>query len=145
MTAQKILLIDDEADIRECVRLMVGHTGKFEFDQASNGVEGLEKIMHNKYDCVVSDIRMPGMDGVEMLKKVRALGNNVPILFISAFADDEFEYKVTDYGAVKLIHKIDIKDVATQVHEALKVGRDVKDITASQTFGADFLKLLNNT
>lgn len=145
MTAQKILLVDDEADIRDCVRLMVGHTGHFEFDQAENGREALEKILANKYDCVVSDIKMPEMDGVEMLKQVRAAGKNVPILFISAFADDDFDYRVMDYGAVKLIHKIDIRKVAGQVHEALKVGRDLEDITATRHFGVDFLKLLNKT
>lgn len=145
MGALKVLVIDDEPDIRECVRLMVAHTGSFEFDQAADGEEGLKKILAGNYDCVVSDIRMPGMDGVTMLKKVRGAGNNVPILFISAFADDEFDYQVTDYGAVKLINKIDIKQVANRVQEAIQVGRDTKEITATRHFGDDFLKLLNNS
>lgn len=145
MQAQRILLIDDEDDIRDCVRLMVARTGNFEFDQACNGQEGLDKILQHKYDCVVSDIKMPGMDGVTMLKKLRAAGSHVPVLFISAFADDEFEYKVTDYGAVRLIHKIDIKEIARRVHEAIELGRDTQEITGQHQFGADFLKLLNNT
>lgn len=145
MQAMKILLIDDEDDIRDCVRLMVARTGNYEFDQACNGQEGLDKILKGNYDCIVSDIKMPGMDGVSMLKKMRAAGNHTPILFISAFADDEFEYQVTDYGAVKLIHKIDIKTVAERIKEAIQVGQDVKDITATHAFGDDFLKLLNNS
>lgn len=145
MQAQRILLIDDEDDIRDCVRMLVGRSGKYEFDQACNGQEGLDMILKGEYDCVVSDIKMPGMDGVSMLKKVRDAGNNTPILFISAFADDEFEYQVTDYGAVKLINKVDIKSVAALIKEAIQVGQDVRDITATREFGEDFLKLLNNT
>lgn len=145
MRAKKILLIDDESDIRECVQLLVARSGNYEFEHASDGAEGLQKILNGNYDCVVTDIKMPGMDGVSMLKKVRAAGKNIPILFISAFADEEFEYKVVDYGAVKLINKVDIKHVAKSVKEALVIGEQTAEITATREYGEDFLKLLNNT
>lgn len=143
MAAHKILLIDDEPDIRECVRLIVGRSGSYQFDQAADGAEGLQMILSGEYACVVSDIKMPGLDGVAMLKKVRAAGNDVPMVFISAFADDQFEYQVTDYGAVKLIHKLDLKQVVGRIEEAIRLGMDSKAL--SESFGGDdFLQMLNH-
>jgi DNA-binding response OmpR family regulator len=142
MSVYKILLIDDEPDIRECMRMILGRSGSYEFDQAEDGEEGLTKILSQKYDCVVSDIKMPGLDGVSMLKKIRAAGNSVPIVFMSAFADDQFEYQVTDYGAVKLIDKLDMKKVLAGIQEAIRLGEDSKVL--SEGVGTDFLDILNN-
>jgi two-component system nitrogen regulation response regulator NtrX len=142
MSVHKILLIDDEPDIRECVRLILARSGSYEFDQAADGAEGLQKILSGDYACVVSDIKMPALDGVAMLKKVRAAGRDVPMVFISAFADDRFEYQVTDYGAVKLIHKLDLKQVVGRIEEAIRLGEDSKALCDAG--GEDFLQLLNH-
>lgn len=145
MRVPKILLIDDEEEIRDCIRLLVGRAGKYDFDQAANGQEGLSKILSGDYDCVVSDIKMPGMDGVSMLKRIRNAGKDLPILFISAFADPDFELEVTTYGAVKLINKVDICNLGKCIEEALTIGRDTNEITANHELGEDFLKMLNNS
>ncbi len=144
MPAHNILIIDDESDIRECLRLLVGHTGDYDFDQAGDGVEGLRKILSANYACVVSDIKMPGLDGLSMLKQVRAAGNDVPLVFISAFADDKFDHDLTEYGAVKLIHKLDLKDVADRVREAIRVGEDTQVMLKADAMADDFLQLLNH-
>jgi DNA-binding response OmpR family regulator len=144
MAKHKILLIDDESDIRECLCILVGDTGNYEFDQAGDGAEGLRKILTSDYDCVVSDIKMPGLDGVSMLKQVRAAGKDVPVVFISAFADEQFDFALTQYGAVKLIHKLDLKDVAGRVQEAIRVGEDSQAMLRTDPMANDFLSLLNN-
>ena len=83
-----ILVVDDDHNLRELlVDTLIG-TG-YETDAAVDGFEALEKLRLRSYDLMISDIRMPGMDGIRLLQKVRAYFPHMPVLFITGFATPE--------------------------------------------------------
>ncbi len=145
MGAHKILLVDDEPDILEYVKVLVKRSGEFQVETAEDGEQALTKILANDYDCVLSDIKMPVLDGVSMLERVRAAGRDVPVLFMSAFADASFERQVVGYGAVTLLDKTKMRDVVGRIQEALCVGDDTRAMHAEEGgMAGDFLALLNH-
>jgi CheY-like chemotaxis protein len=98
-----ILIVEDEPVLREII------TAWFErfagrVLTASNGGEALEIVAANPPDLVVSDVRMPVMDGVTLLKKLRALGDKPPVILISGFSDTD-EREAYDMGAEAFLHK----------------------------------------
>ena len=83
--AKKILIVDDEQDILELVADLLSGAN-YDVIRATNGAEALSKIAHEKPDLVLLDIRMPGLDGIEVCKRVKAdpLLSKIPILLITA-------------------------------------------------------------
>ena len=86
----KILIADDESDIREVVKVY-GELNGYEVDEAGDGIETLEKIKDNTYDLVILDVMMPGMDGFEMIRRLR---NNrdldrMDIIIVSAISGNK--------------------------------------------------------
>jgi YesN/AraC family two-component response regulator len=141
----RVLLVDDEVEIRDCLQLLASQS-ELEFDQAANGEIGLEMILKTTYDCVVSDIKMPRMNGIEMLKRVRQAGLDVPIVFISAFATEDFAHQVSEYGAVKLLHKLEMLKVRERIQEAILLGHELREIHKKQNIiGEEFIQLLHRT
>jgi CheY-like chemotaxis protein len=84
--SKKILLIEDMKGVRESLEVILSIQG-YQVDFANNGKEGIQKIQSSKYDLVITDILMPELDGTEVIMTVRASGNKVPILAISAGGD----------------------------------------------------------
>jgi CheY-like chemotaxis protein len=145
MKNYRILLVDDEPDIRHCMQALAKQSD-LSFDQAANGEEGLRMMSIVDYDCIVSDIKMPQMSGIEMLKRMRQLGKVTPILFISAYANEEFAHSVSDYGAVKLMHKLELPKIKEHILEAIKLADEIKAIhREGDSIGEDFLSLVNKT
>lgn len=145
MTKFKVLIVDDEAEIRECLQIVAQHAD-LEFTHAPNGEEGLQLILSQDFDCVVSDVKMPRMSGIEMLAAARAQGRDVPMVFISAFANDEICHDVSEYGAVKLLHKLDLLKVRERIQEAIEWGQELKAIHKNKdAIGEDFIKILHRT
>lgn len=82
----KILVVDDEADIRDIV-INTLDDPFYIFQQAEDGIHGLESAMNFSPDLVISDIKMPRMDGPTFIKNLRAEGFDNPVIFLSAFGD----------------------------------------------------------
>ena len=100
----KILIVDDEASIRNTLRDILEYE-KFEVDDAANGEDGLALLKKNKYDAVLCDIKMPKMDGMQMLHKVREEGIDTQIIMISAHGSIETAVEATKIGAFDFIEK----------------------------------------
>jgi len=83
---KKILIVEDEQHQRELYVMELQEEG-YEVDQAANGKEAVDKVKVNKYDCVVLDIRMPEMDGIEALGKILSRDKKVPIIFYTAYSN----------------------------------------------------------
>ncbi|MFV0432913.1 MAG: response regulator transcription factor [Leucobacter sp.] len=79
----RALVVDDERNLSELLRMALGAEG-WDARSASNGQEALNMIREFAPDLLVLDIMMPGLDGMEVLKRVRANGNDVPVLFLTA-------------------------------------------------------------
>ena len=96
----KILIVDDEIKIREVVKEYAKVSG-YEADEACDGVEAIEKVKKNDYDCVILDIMMPELDGFSACKKIKEI-KDVPVIMLSARQEEEdklfsFEIGVDDY------------------------------------------------
>ncbi len=79
----RILVADDEKDIADAIGIILKFN-KLESDIVYDGISACNKAEENFYDCIILDIMMPGMDGIEVLKKIRAEHNNTPVLMLTA-------------------------------------------------------------
>ncbi len=78
----RILIVDDESPIRRTLRDILEFE-KYKVDEAINGLDCLAKVKRNKYDVIISDIKMPKMDGMEALERLEILAPDVPVIMIS--------------------------------------------------------------
>ena len=110
--AKRVIVIDDEKPIRDSFTLALEDT-EFIVDTASSGMEGLDKIDKEKYDLVYLDLKMPGMNGIETLRKIREKDKNVLIYIVTAFSREffvELEKLQEEELAFEILHKpIDMK------------------------------------
>ncbi len=99
-----ILIIDDEKSIRVSLREIMEYE-KFDVHEAKDGEEGLKMLLENTYDIILCDIKMPKMDGVEVLDKAIAAGIDTPFIMISAHGTIESAIDATRKGAYDFIPK----------------------------------------
>ncbi len=102
--AQNILVIDDEKAIRKTLNEILTFEG-FVVDEAADGVEGIKKIKENNYDCVLCDIKMPKMDGIEVLQAAREEKPDTPFIVISGHGNIETAVDAVKKGAYDYISK----------------------------------------
>lgn len=100
----KILVIDDEKSIRNTLKEILEYEGH-EVQDAPDGLEGLKKIEAEKFDIILSDIKMPKMDGMELLDKILELQNDTPIIMISGHGTIETAVEAIKKGAYDFIAK----------------------------------------
>ncbi len=81
----QVLLVEDSPEVSLSAREILSSVGH-DVSDTSNGKEALDKINQNEFDLVVSDIWMPEMDGIALLKEIRGAGNEVPVVVISGGA-----------------------------------------------------------
>lgn len=84
----KILVVDDDPNLLDLLMDTLNTIG-YRAEGVSNGVEALSRIKKEQFQMVISDIKMPEMDGVQLLKKIRELVPSMPVLFISGYAEPE--------------------------------------------------------
>ena len=84
----KILVVDDDCNLLELLVDTLKSIG-YSVEGAPGGIEALEMLTREKYDLVVTDIKMPGMDGITLLKKIRRYHTDLPVLFITGVASDD--------------------------------------------------------
>jgi two-component system, NtrC family, nitrogen regulation response regulator NtrX len=118
----KILIIDDEKVIRSTLREILEFE-KYQIDEAADGLEGLDKIKNNEYDLVLCDIKMPKMDGMEVLEKAKELEKETQFIMISAHGDIDTAVSSTKLGAFDFIQKPpDLNRLLVSVRNALDKG-----------------------
>ncbi|BDC98823.1 sigma-54 dependent transcriptional regulator [Persicobacter psychrovividus] len=100
----KILIIDDERSIRMTLKEILEYE-KFAVDEAADGEEGLKKLQMGTYDVVLCDIKMPKMDGMEVLEKAQDLGIETQFVMISAHGSIETAVEATKMGAFDFVPK----------------------------------------
>ena len=105
MTAlRRVLVVDDDPAVRKSFDRVL--TGKgYAVITAENGEEALRKLNEEKYDLVYSDIRMPGMSGLEVAEKVRARRPWTPVVIITGYGTDIAEERAKAAGVSKFLHK----------------------------------------
>ncbi|QCK16099.1 sigma-54-dependent transcriptional regulator [Mangrovivirga cuniculi] len=115
----KILIIDDEPGIRDTLKDILSYE-KYDVDDAPDGKAGLEKIEKNDYDIVLCDIKMPKMDGMEVLSRALELGKDTQFIMISAHGTIETAVDATKKGAFDFISKPpDLNRMLVSIRNAL--------------------------
>lgn len=114
MKTNSILLVDDDEDSREVMRDFLSGVLGFQVEAYSNGEDAFAAFKEGNFDLVIADIKMPRMNGIELLKRIRQSpkGQNCPVVLMTAFADvpsaiDAVKFQATDY----LIKPIDIANL----------------------------------
>ena len=117
----KILIVEDEAAIRRVlVKILSEENDTYQVDEAEDGAAGLDKIKNNDYDLVLCDIKMPKMDGVEVLEEVKKIKPEIPMVMISGHGDMETAIHTMRLGAFDYISKPpDLKRLLNTVRNAL--------------------------
>ena len=103
-SAHKILVIDDEAVIREGLRQTLTLEG-YQVESAANGRTGLEKLQKDSFSVVISDLKMPIMSGIEVLKTIQVLQPSVPVIIITGFATVDSAVDAMKNGAFEYLTK----------------------------------------
>ena len=103
---KKILLVEDDADTRNYLTLLLQFAG-YTVYTAEDGMRGIEQTLACRPDVILSDIHMPNLDGVEMIKRLRQMpeGSQIPILVISASEPERLQ-EALDAGATRAFYKL---------------------------------------
>src|SRR5262245_14037396 len=101
---QRILIVDDEPMIRNILKIVVEAEG-FKSDMAQNGKEALERLQATRYQMVLTDLRMPVMDGLCLLQHVRANYEDTPVIMITAVSDANSAIDTLSSGACDYVIK----------------------------------------
>lgn len=116
---KKILIIDDEKSIRKALREILEYE-KYQVDEAVDGSEGLSMIQKDKYDIVLCDIKMPKMDGIEVLDKIMQLSCDTPVIMISGHGNIETAVEAVKKGAFDFIAKpLDLNRLLVTIRNAM--------------------------
>ena len=97
MPRSRILIADDEEGIRESLNLILGD--HYDLDFAMDGEETLAKLRQDSFDVMLLDIKMPKLDGLEVLRRLKQQGNGVPVLMLTAYQSVELAKEAVRLGA----------------------------------------------
>ena len=122
---QLVVGVDDDFRLRESLKSLVESAG-YAAATYSSAEEFLESGALAGAACLVTDVRMPGMDGVELQRRIRMERPELPVIFISAHQDDEARQRALDEGATRFLYKpFDGAELLRTIEAALKDARGV--------------------
>ena len=103
--AAQILIVDDELDMLALLAMIISEKTEHKVVTTNNPLEVPELIKTGDYNLLISDLKMPSMDGVELITEVRKIDNHIPILIITAYGSVESAEEVISQGAYDCITK----------------------------------------
>jgi DNA-binding NtrC family response regulator len=116
----RVLLIDDEEELVSALVERLGYRG-VDAEFALNGMDALEKMRVSEFDVIVLDLKLPGMDGTEVLKKIKAGYPHVPVLMITGHGSmSEGPEEKPDEAYDFLAKPINLEDLIKKMQEAIK-------------------------
>jgi two-component system nitrogen regulation response regulator NtrX len=120
--SKRVLVVDDEASIRSSLEKLLSYE-KYRTFSAPDGPSALELIADERIDIVLLDIKMPGMDGLEVLQKLKEMREGLPVIIISGHGNVSTAVEATKLGAFDFIEKpIDLDRLLLTVRNGLKQG-----------------------
>ena len=97
-TAEKVLVVDDEPSMREFLEIMLSGEG-YQIRTAASGEEGFEIYRAKRPDLVLTDVRMPGMSGLDLIREIHAVDPWMPVIAITAYASADDAIRALREGA----------------------------------------------
>ncbi len=121
MEPLKILVVDDEAAVRELLRRGLSQLGNYSVEVAANGSEAIEKVEKDLFDLILTDLKMPEMDGIELLKRIKGTRPELIVIMMTAHGSVETAVEAMKIGANDYITKpIDFNELLIHISKAHK-------------------------
>jgi len=115
----KIMVVDDEEGARDLFNTILTDEG-YDVSLANGGEEALSLFKSNPFNLVITDIKMPVMDGLQLLQEIRKMGSKTDVIMVTAYGEVESYLKAMSLGAAEYINKpIRIKELKRIVHKIL--------------------------
>ncbi|HBI03004.1 MAG TPA: two-component system response regulator [Paenibacillaceae bacterium] len=119
MEKKKVLVVDDQYGIRVLLYEVFGKEGYDTF-QAANGKQALEIVVDESPDMVILDMKIPGMDGLEILKEIKKINKEIKVIMMTAYGELDMIKEATDLGAITHFTKpFDIDELRMAVNKQL--------------------------
>jgi two-component system, response regulator, stage 0 sporulation protein F len=116
---KKILIVDDQYGIRILLNEVLQREG-YDTYQAANGLQALDIVKDNVPDLILLDMKIPGMDGIEILKRVKALHSDMKVIIMTAYGELDMIQEAIDLGAITHFSKpFDISEIRDAVKKYL--------------------------
>lgn len=129
----KVLIVDDE----DVIRQMVGRVLKYmaiESEGAENGFQALERLKTGRFDIIIADIRMPNMDGMELLKVVRMENPDIDVIIMTGHAAKYSYVDVVEAGAADFINKpFSVEELKAKMERVLRERAMMKELIGKST------------
>lgn len=140
----RVLLVDDEPEFLDLAKYLLERNDSFEIETALSAREGLERLQAGKYDAVVSDYLMPDIDGLDMLKIIRARGNDIPFIILTGRGREDIAIEALNSGADFYVRKgIDPKtqyvDIINSIRQSVARKKAVESAANSDRFLSNVL------
>jgi len=116
---RRILIIEDDDEMRSLLKDFFEEEG-YESASVSNGSEAIHKLVRESFDLIITDVRMPGLTGLDILPGIKKLQPQAPIIVITAFGSEEVSRRALERGATVYLEKpIHFHQLRTLVHEMI--------------------------
>lgn len=126
--SEKILVIDDEIDMLALLRMIIEDNTAYVVETTNNPSEGLKLLIEQDFDLVISDLKMPGMDGLELFDELKEIKPDLPMIIITAYGSIETSKDAMKMGIADFITKPFRKDnILFTINRVLELARVRKE------------------
>jgi DNA-binding NtrC family response regulator len=143
MKKGNLLIVDDEPIIVKRLKFNLEEYADNVFT-AENGLIALEVLKEQDIHCVICDINMPKLNGVEVIKKIRSDENEVPFIFYTGHGNQELMMQAVKYGAFDFLNKPNLDGLEDVVMRGLSEGYNKKESKTDDAYISDYQKLLDD-
>jgi len=120
MNLPKILIVDDEGETRQTLNEFLSNRIECEIIEAANGYEATETLEKNTIDLILLDINMPGISGIEVIKKAKEISSNIAVIVITKIDSSALADQIEQLGALYIPKPLPLKIVQKEVENKLK-------------------------
>ena len=114
-----VLVVDDNESVREVLTIMLSRRG-YRCESATNGIEAMQKINQINFDAVITDLEMPEMDGIVLMRGLRQHFSDLPVMVMTGQPDDSLVKSAMSAGARELLSKpFEISELMMRLHKML--------------------------
>ncbi|WP_297211118.1 MULTISPECIES: sigma-54-dependent transcriptional regulator [Thermodesulfovibrio] len=119
--AEKILIVDDEPDMLKLLSMILREKTPYEITTTNNPIEAVELAKEGNFDLVITDLKMPGLDGLQLLEEVKKRDEDVPVIIITAYGTIDAATEAIEKGGFDFITKPFKKEqILFTIEKALK-------------------------
>ena len=118
---EKLLIVDDEPDMLKLLSMIIREKTPYEVTTTNNPLEALDFVKKGGFDIVIADLKMPGLDGIELLDAVKSIEQDIPVVIITAYGTVESAAETIEKGGFDFITKPFRKEqILMTIDKALK-------------------------